>query len=130
MNVIKFLAIFAIAITISACGEPNDFEWFPDYQDTTPPVITTKTSRGTFKNNSTNHVTLNDTIVFVSNEPVTIYYTTNGNSPTNSPNTVTISLANGSANGPLIEWSNFIFKVLGVDNNNNKSEYSYTVVSP
>ena len=115
MNVIKFLAIFAIAITISACGEPNDFEWFPDYQDTNPPVISATISSRSLFNNQTTHVsTLPATVTFQANESATIYYTTNGSTPTTSSASVECP-AFSSVSGPEITFTNTILQFFGKD---------------
>ena len=106
------------AATISACG--SNFEWFPKNSTnsaTTVPAITTTVGGVRFKNTSTIHVSvLPAPIVFSSTGAVTIYYTTNGNDPTGSPNQVQLNIgSNGSAvTGASITVTNTILKFLGV----------------
>jgi len=76
------------AAALSACG--SDFEWFPDYIDEVPPVVTGSVGGINFSNNTTIYPTLPNSATLIGtdlvSEPVSIYYTTNGSTPTTSSN--------------------------------------------
>lgn len=134
MNLKKIIPTLAIAITISACGG-SKFEWFPTTQDTTPPVISAKAKNANvaFKNTSTMTIALPDTVVFTANEPTTIYYTTSGVDPVvpDSPHVTISNISGGSVDGPVIDETDTLLIILGVDKSGNKSPLlSYTIVSP
>jgi hypothetical protein len=133
MNLNKVIPTLAIAITVSACGGSN-FEWFPSTQDTTPPVISAKAKSANvvFKNTSTMTISLPDTVVFTANEPTTIYYTTSGIEPVipDSPHKTISNINGGSVDGPVIEETDTLLIILGVDKGGNKVSQSFTIVSP
>jgi hypothetical protein len=77
-----------------------------------------------------NIVSLPLTITFTSNQPVTLYYTTNGKAPTTSTNTFsTIRYANGTDTGPTISSYDNMLMVLGKDADGNLTPLlTYTFV--
>ncbi|HZV81047.1 MAG TPA: chitobiase/beta-hexosaminidase C-terminal domain-containing protein [Geobacteraceae bacterium] len=114
MNLKKTIPTLAIALTLSACG--SNFEWFPPVADTTAPKVSATIEGKTFANNTTALVrTLSTTVTFNSNDPATIYYTTNGNEPSTSSPSVNIASSFSSAQGPSIGITNTILKFFGVD---------------
>lgn len=88
MKKISIPACIFIAATLSACG--SDFEWFPDYIDDVPPLVTGSVGGINFSNNTTIYPILPNTASLIGTDlvsmPVTIYYTTNGSTPTTSSN--------------------------------------------
>lgn len=115
MNYKKMIPLMALAATISACGEPSDFEWFPDVADTFAPSVTASISGNPLFENRTTLVSLPATVTFSANEPATIYYTTNGAVPSTSSSSVNITSANTSAQGPSITLTNTVLKFFGID---------------
>lgn len=88
MKKVSIPACILVAAALSACG--SDIEWFPDYIDEVPPVVTGSVGGINFSNNTTIYPSLPNTASLVGtdlvSEPVTIYYTTNGSTPTTSSN--------------------------------------------
>jgi len=88
MKKISIPASILLAATLSACG--SNIEWFPDYIDDVPPVVTGSVGGINFTNNTTIYPALPGTAILsgtdLVSEPVTIYYTTNGSTPTTSSN--------------------------------------------
>lgn len=84
MKRLSIPAFVLLATALTACG---DFEWFPPVSDTTPPNLYWRDDKGPFTNNTANLSTPR-TISVSGNDstsnPVTIYYTTNGSTPTTS----------------------------------------------
>lgn len=121
MNLIKLLAIFAIAGTISACGD--DFEWFPSDNDKTAPVISATVAGQPLFNNQTTHVSslASATVAFQSNEVALIYYTTNGTDPTTTSAVVDITAPATNFTGPSITATDTILKFFGIDKSINKN---------
>jgi len=116
MNYIKMIPFMALAATISACGQPDNFEWFPDVDDTFAPAVSASIAGKSIFNNSTTHVsTLPQTVTFSANEPATIYYTTNNSEPTTTSASVSIATGNSSATGPTISITNTVLKFFGID---------------
>ena len=129
MKKISNVAFLLIAAALSACG--SNFEWFPDYIDSTAPTITASISGTTSFSNNTTHVSaLPATVTFISNEAATIYYTTNGSDPTIASSSVAAS-ANTSTTGPSITITDTILKFFGVDTLSNASSIQRnTIVTP
>jgi len=129
MKNIFIAALILTAATLSACG--SDFEWFPEYNDSTAPKITASISGTTSFSNNTTHVSaFPATVTFISNEAATIYYTTNGSDPTIASSSVTAS-ANTVITGPSMTVTANILKFFGVDTLSNASSIQRTtVVSP
>lgn len=117
-----------IAATVSACG--SNFEWFPKVSDTTGPTVTATVGGIAFANNSSTHVpSLPASVTFFTTEAATIYYTTNGDTPTTS-STAVVTSANTAA-GPSISITNTILKFFGIDSLSNASAIqSGTIKSP
>jgi len=113
MKLIKIIPALAIVSTISACGE--DFEWFPDVEDTFAPSITASISGSPLFDNRTTVVSLPATVTFSANEPATIYYTTNGAAPSTTSASVNIAVANSATLGPTITITNTVLKFFGID---------------
>jgi hypothetical protein len=130
MKKISIPLCILVAAALSACG--SDFELFPDYVDTSPPTISATVAGKSFSNNSTVHVTnLPASVIFTSSEAATIYYTTNGNSPTSTSNSINLTAAGSSTVSALITATNTVLKFFGIDNAGNESNtISGTVVSP
>jgi len=135
MKTIKVLTIFAAAATLSACG---NFEWFPPFADTTPPTVTATIASAsapsastTIFNNRTTHVpSLPATVTFSADEAATIYYTTDGTSPTTASAKVTVSNSTG-VTGPSITLTNTILKFFGIDDfSNSAAIQTGTIKSP
>lgn len=119
MKITRAILIVAAPLVITACG--SNFEWFPKVADTTPPTVTAKISGIQIFNNSSTHVTsLPANVIFYTDEAATIYYTTNGNDPTESSPSVVISSAAG-ATGPSITATSTILKFFGIDTSTNKN---------
>ena len=118
MGKIGILTLIIIAATLSACG---NFEWFPEYADTTAPTVSATVAGNSIFNNRTTHVTsLPASVTFFSTEAATIYYTTNGNNPDTSSAAIAVSSSGGSA-GPSITVTNTILKFFGIDQSSNSS---------
>jgi len=113
MKLIKIIPALAIVSTIAACGE--DFEWFPDVEDTFAPSITASVSGKPLFDNRTTLVSLPAMVTFSANEPATVYYTTNGSAPSTASASVNIATANSSAEGPSITITNTVLKFFGID---------------
>jgi hypothetical protein len=129
MEKTKILVLIAIAATLSSCG--SNFEWFPKTSDTTAPIVSASIAGNTIFNNRTTHVTSLPAIVtFSANEAATIYYTTNGDAPTTSSNSVSVTSSAG-ATGPAISLTNTILKFFGIDKSSNSSAIQTgTIKSP
>jgi len=116
MNYKKMIPLMALAATIAACGQPDNFEWFPDVDDTFAPSVSANVAGLSIFNNRTTHVsTLPQTVTFSANEPATIFYTTNGSEPTSTSPSVNITSGNASATGPSISITNTVLKFFGID---------------
>jgi len=116
MNYKKMIPLMALAATMSACGEPSNFEWFPKVDDTFAPTVSASIAGKSIFNNSTTHVSaLPQTVTFSANEPATIYYTTNGSEPTTTSASVNIATGNASTTGPEISITNTVLKFFGID---------------
>jgi len=126
MRNISIAALFLTAAALSACG--SNIEWFPDYSDTSPPIITASISGTTsFSNNTTHVIALPATVTFISDEAATIYYTTNGTDPTIASSSVAAT-ANTSTTGPSITITNTILKFFGVDTLSTASSIQRTTI--
>ena len=111
MNLRKMLAIPAVILALAACG---NFEWFPKTVDKTPPNVTASILGKTLFNNATTHVSaFPAAVVFASNEPATIYYTTDDSAPSTASPSVIIASSVGVP-GPTIT-SNTFLKFFGID---------------
>lgn len=118
MKTTTILACIILAATLSGCG---NFEWFPDYLDTTIPTVTaTIAGNQIFANRTTHVAVLPSSVTFFASEPATIFYTTNGNTPDTSSPSVGISTGSG-ATGPSITITNTILKFFGRDESLNSS---------
>lgn len=113
MKLGKLIPALALVSTLAACGD--DFEWFPDVEDTFAPSVTASISGNPLFENRTTLVSLPATVVFSANEPATIYYTTNGAVPSTSSASVNITSANTSTPGPSISLTNTVLKFFGID---------------
>lgn len=81
MQKISIPACIFIAAALSACG--SNIEWFPDYIDEVPPVVTgTANNNILFTNATTIYPNIPATITLtgtdLKSEPVTLFYTTSG----------------------------------------------------
>jgi cytochrome c-type biogenesis protein CcmE len=127
----------AALLTLAACG--SNFEWFPASSDTTVPTVSAQVANSTtggtisasFTNRTTHVSALPASVTFIADEAATIYYTTNGNSPTTSSSSVNITASGGVAVSNIITATNTILKFFGIDTAGNQSAtLSSTVVSP
>ena len=80
------------------------------------PTITAKVNSTVLETSAPNRVTLPATITFTASEPVVIYYTTNGELPSTFRSaSAKVTAANGTASGPTITSTDYMFMVQGVD---------------
>lgn len=129
MKLAKSILLVVTALFIAACG---NFEWFPPVADSTPPSISAQISGKTIFNNSSTHVpSLPANVLFaVSNEPATIYYTTNNAEPTTASASVVLNSPNLTT-GPSIDVTDTILKFFGIDKANNRTAtITNTIKSP
>lgn len=94
-------------------------------------TITAKVAGVLLDQSAANHVPLPATIVFSADQPVTIYYTTNGSLPTFSSPSAKISAVNGTVTGPTIDTADYMMLLQGVDVEGSLTPLLlYTFVSP
>jgi len=131
MKTIKVLACITMVTALSACGG-STLEFFPDYSDKSAPTVSATVADKAFSNNSTLHVaTLPASVTFTVSEAATIYYTTNGSSPSGSPNFINLTAEGSSTVTNLITATNTVLKFFGIDIAGNSSDIiSGTIVSP
>lgn len=107
----KSVAVLLIlaAAALAGCG---NFEWFPN---DVPPNVSASIGGKTIFNNSSTHVTtLPSTVTFYSiNLPATIYYTTNGTTPSSASPSVS-NVSTGGTSGPSISTSGTNLQFFGV----------------
>lgn len=136
MKTVKTLIFLSTAAALSACG--SNFEWFPKVADTTPPTVTAtvasssspNASTALFNNRTTHLPSFPATVTFSTDEAATIYYTTNGSTPTTASSSVKASTS-ASVTGPSITVTNTVLKFFGIDTLSNKSSIqTSTIVSP
>jgi hypothetical protein len=124
MKLARIILIFSAPLIINACG--SNIEWFPSVPDTTPPTVSAKITYGStdypiFSNHTTHVPALPVNVLFsVSNEPATIYYTTNGSNPTTSSSSVALTSSSWTT-GPAISVTDTTLKFFGTDKANNNS---------
>jgi len=133
MKNIYIAVCLLMAAALSACG--SNFEWFPSYTDTSPPNVSAILSNNSsLSNGRTVHVaSLPASVTFTSSEAATVYYTTNGNAPTGSPNTISFTAAGSATVSNLITATNTVLKFFGIDTanpGNASAIQSVTISSP
>lgn len=98
--------------------------------DITAATITTLIGTAAMVNNGTTSVdTLPAQIVFSSNEPAIVYFTSNGIEPTVNSDFVDIPTAQASVDGPLIATAGSTFKYFSVDRSANNSATQTTTIA-
>lgn len=116
MNISKISIILILLLTLTAYS--RDYKWvsLSAAAETDLPVIKAMVASTTLDQSTSNHVTLPLTIIFTADQPVTIYYTTNGEEPTTSTTSYSIvANANSEVIGPTINsYDNTLFAI-GVD---------------
>jgi hypothetical protein len=112
----RIVAALLLLPMVMALG--HGFGLFPAaaLADGDQPTITAKINGTALDTAAPNRVTLPATITFTANEPVVIYYTTNGELPsTFRSDYATVTAANATASGPTITSTDYMLMVQGVD---------------
>jgi uncharacterized membrane protein len=112
MNIPRIIIASFLLLTLAA---GKNLEWVPpaEASDTTP-VINALVDGKVLVPDDSNPVNLPALIIFTSEEPAVIYYTTNGADPTTeTPTFSTIATVGGAAAGPTISSTDTILKTLG-----------------
>lgn len=113
MTIQRIIVVSLLLLTFAAFGKNPEWITSAEASDT-PPAINAVVDGKILVTDDSNPVTLPATIIFTSDEPAVIYYTTNGADPTTeTPTFATIATANGAAAGPTISSTDAILKTLG-----------------
>ena len=114
MNIPRIIVVMILLIALAAYS--TNFACFSSAEaaDAVPPVIRAEVDGTVLDTTSSNRVTLPATIIFTSDEPAIIYYTTNGTEPTTETTTFsTIATVGGAAAGPTVTSADTIITTLG-----------------
>lgn len=132
MNIPRIIVAMVLLLTLAAYGKNLDWVSPAEAGDTAPPVINALVGGTALDTTAPNRVALPATIIFASDEPAIIYYTTNGADPTSETTTFsTIATTGGAASGPTISSSDTILKTLGeIKAGILTSVQSYSFVAP
>lgn len=131
MNISRIMVVMVLLITCAVCS--NKSGWFPaaEAADGASLEIKALVDGSVLAAGSSNQVALPAAVIFISNDPATIYYTTNGTDPTTETTTSSKIAAAGAVSGPTITSADSILVILGEDAAGNlTSVQSYTFAAP